>query len=118
MSHTIGSTIAERYQVRQVLGGSMGEIYACHDPVNDQLVAIKTFRPEYVTNPTFLVRFNDEAALWLELGRHENIVQCLSVETWNSMPYLILELIRGEPTRGHNLRNWLRNGALPVCPTA
>ncbi|HVQ70766.1 MAG TPA: tetratricopeptide repeat protein [Bradyrhizobium sp.] len=112
MFHNVGSTIANRYQVRQVLGGGMGNVYACYDPISNSYIAIKTFRAEYVTHRDFIARFNDEAAVWLRLGMHQNIVQCLNVDTENSVPYLILELIQGVPGRGHNLRNWLAHGPL------
>ena len=115
MLHRVGSTIANRYQVRQVLSGGMGNVYACYDPISNSRVAIKTFRAEYVTHRDFITRFNEEAAVWLRLGMHQNIVQCLNVDTENSVPYLILELVRGVPQRGHTLRNWLEQGPLSVA---
>src|SRR5436190_1318094 len=112
MFHSVGSIIANRYRVRRVLSGGMGNVYACYDPISSSHIAIKTFRAEYATHRDFITRFNDEAAVWLRLGMHQNIVQCLNVDTENSVPYLILELVRGVPERGHNLRNWLERGPL------
>jgi hypothetical protein len=39
MPHEVGSMIAGRFEVRQILTGSMGEIYACLDTGMDQPVA-------------------------------------------------------------------------------
>lgn len=56
--YTPGSLVGNRYEVasRPLLGG-MGIVHLCLDRLTDQLVALKTFKPEYLQDCAARDRF-------------------------------------------------------------
>lgn len=108
--HKVGDVLFDDFEVSRILQGGMGHVYICQKIGAGRGIAIKTFQPRYMLNEHFVSRFSDEAALWLALGAHHNIVQCLTVKTENSFPYIFLELIEGLPGIGASLRDWIERG--------
>ena len=46
-----------RFRVESILGsGGMGEVYKAIDPTLQRIVAVKTVRPRYLSNPDYLDR--------------------------------------------------------------
>jgi hypothetical protein len=85
-----------RFVVEHKVGeGGMGSVYAAHDPVLDQRVAIKVIRADACT-PVARERFLQEAHLVSGLD-HPNIVAVHSIgELDDRRPYLVMELLQGE----------------------
>lgn len=51
-----------KYEILEELGrGGFGIVYKAKDTVLNRLVAIKVLHPNLVNDPTFLVRFKQEA---------------------------------------------------------
>jgi len=91
IGHSIG-----RYQIVERLGvGGMATVYRAHDERLDRDVAIKFMRTEVFTDETFLKRFEREAKALARLS-HPNIVKVLDYGDHESMPYLVMEYVRGE----------------------
>ncbi len=59
-------------------------------------LALKTFQSRYVWNDEAIARFEREALVWIELGKHPNIVHAMLVQHVANRPYLWLEFIDGE----------------------
>lgn len=114
-----GTRIADRYLVtgRPFMGG-MGVVYLCHDLQDDRPVALKTFRPEYLSDRAARDRFLREGTRWVELGSHPHIVRCYEViiAKVGDEVYLVLELVVKQSGRDDaSLRAWLAPGVpLPV----
>lgn len=113
-----GSIIASRYEVvgRPLLGG-MGIVYLCMDRQEDQPVALKTFRPEFLPDRATRDRFLREGTTWLNLGKHPHIVQCNSVERVGGgrEVYLVLELVAKEQgLPDASLRSWQYSAGKPL----
>ncbi|MBZ0272950.1 protein kinase [bacterium] len=112
-----GDLIDERYLVFDVRRGGMGIVYLCEDtraggrPVR---VAAKTLLPELHKVPGASARFYNEAILWVELGKHPNILQALYVKRIGGFPFIFMEFVEGAKDRGVDLSSWIRGGALPV----
>ena len=112
-----GTRIAGRYEIagRPLVGG-MGIVYVCLDHEENRPVALKTFRPEYLSNRAARDRFLREGTHWVDLGRHPHVVRCYRVLHIDPEVYLVLELVAKE--QGHDdasLRPWLIPGhPLPV----
>ena len=71
----IGQIIKERYKVIELLGeGGMAYVYKAKDMQLERIVAIKTLKPSYVEQTTFVERFKREAQTAANLN-HPNIVQ-------------------------------------------
>ncbi len=91
----IGQIVKERYEILQVLGeGGMAFVYKARDTQLERFVAIKTLKPSYVNQETFVDRFKREARTAANLN-HPNIVQIFD---WGieEEPYFVMEYIEGE----------------------
>ena len=88
--------IANRYKVKQEIFGGMGVIYLCVDSEQDNFpVVLKTCKPEYLKVKNVLAQFLREAAIWVEIGSHPNIVQAYRAEydpTTHEV-YLLLQMV-------------------------
>lgn len=89
----IGDQIQGRYEVRNVLQGGMGVVYAVYDHATGQPYAVKTFK-EAVT-PEVALRFALEALAWIRLDCHENVTRAHFVERSDGTPLLFLEYVSG-----------------------
>jgi len=88
--------IANRYKVIKTLSGGMGIVYLCVDTKQESFpVALKTFKSEYLPDQNARERFMREAAIWVEIGWHPNIVQAYRVEyvTLTHAVYIVLEMV-------------------------
>lgn len=111
--------IANRYEVVTKLSGGMAWVYLCRDLETQQLVALKTFKPELLSHRVARDLFLREGTMWVELGQHPNIVRAFRVERIGDgrEVYLVLEWVvqpQGKATPA--LRSWLKPGnPLPVA---
>ena len=96
------------YEVLGLLGqGGMGVVYRARDPDLGRELAIKVLHGSLVTS-TQLDRFEREAKLLASLN-HPNIATIHAIGETDGRPYLVLELIAGQP-----LSQRLEAGALPL----
>ena len=90
----IGQIVKERYEILEILGeGGMAFVYKARDMQLERFVAIKTLKPNYVNQETFVDRFKREAKTAANLN-HPNIVQIVD---WGieEEPYFVMEYIEG-----------------------
>ena len=90
----IGQIVKERYEILEILGeGGMAFVYKARDTQLERFVAIKTLKPNYVNQNTFVERFRREAQTAANLN-HPNIVQIFD---WgiDEEPYFVMEYIEG-----------------------
>jgi serine/threonine-protein kinase len=92
--HEEGDRINGQYEVRQRLAGGMGYVYIVFDEVSHQVFAIKTLKDEFRDIPLANTRFEREARVWINLGKHENIVHAISFFR-GKQPLLLLEYVDG-----------------------
>lgn len=105
--------IANRYEVVNRFEGGMGHVYLCRDQNTNQLVGLKTFKPEYLPNRAARDLFLREGTTWVELGQHPNIVRAYRIERVGDgrEVYLVLEwIVEPEGKSNPSLRAWLRPG--------
>ena len=70
----IGEIIKDRYKVIELLGeGGMAYVYKAKDMQLERMVALKTLKPNYVEQITFVERFKREAQTAANLN-HPNIL--------------------------------------------
>src|SRR5262245_46674187 len=97
-----------RYRVTRVLGeGGMGVGYAAHDDRLDRPVAIKVIRADRHTDPEAVERFRREAKAAARVS-HPNICLLYEYDEENGQPFLVMELLEGEPLAAR-----LQRGAIP-----
>ncbi len=90
----IGQIVKDRYEILEILGeGGMAFVYKARDMQLERFVAIKTLKPNYVNQETFVDRFKREAKTAANLN-HPNIVQIFD---WGieEEPYFVMEYIEG-----------------------
>jgi serine/threonine protein kinase len=110
----IPKIIANRYIVKKMICGGMGMVFQCEDKAQNNLpVALKTFKLNCLSDQKFRSQFLHEAAIWLEIGWHPNVVQAYRMEYIRPTHeiYLVLEWLQADIGEGDtSLRSKLRQG--------
>ncbi|MCP4428247.1 MAG: tetratricopeptide repeat protein [Chloroflexi bacterium] len=105
--------IARRYEIISSLTGGMGIVYLCRDHNTNQAVALKTFKPEYLSHHVARDLFLKEGTMWVEIGAHPHIVRAFRVERIGDgrEVYLVLEwVVQSKDKDSPSLRSWLWPG--------
>jgi len=90
-----GERFGTRYEIVSVLGrGGMGTVYRARDLELGEDVAIKTVRPELVSDETFRERFKDEIRLARRIS-HRNVVRTHDFGEAGGVWYLTMEYVEG-----------------------
>ena len=106
MTQTVG-----QYELRDLLGeGGIGQVHAAFDTVLQREVAMKSLRPELLSDSNFADRFRAEATSLARLN-HPNITTLFSLIPDGKNLYMVMERVRG-----HTLDDILakRNAPLAV----
>lgn len=83
------------YEIRSLLGrGGIGEVYWAFDTELERDVALKTLRPEFSLDRSFLERFRTEATNLAKLN-HPNIATLYSLFKDGDTMCMVMELVRG-----------------------
>jgi serine/threonine-protein kinase len=106
----IGTTIAGRYLVEQVIGeGGMATVYSAHHRLVDRPCAIKIMNPNFAKNEVIRERFRREAKAAQKLA-HPNIIEIFDQgESPDGLVYLVMELLRGV-----TIADLLDRGQVPI----
>jgi serine/threonine-protein kinase len=95
----LGTLVDQRYRVRsRVAKGGMATVYTALDERLDRTVALKIIHPGQSNDPSFVERFTDEAKTVARLT-HPNVVAVYDQGTHGSLPYLVMEYVRGRTLR-------------------
>ncbi len=103
-----GEVIGRFQLVRQAGSGGFGVVFEARDRELGRLVAFKALRPGRVIDRTQIENLRREAEAAAQLN-HPGVVTIHDFGTCEAGPYLIMELLRGEP-----LSHRLKSGALPA----
>src|SRR5258708_3508870 len=100
-----------RYRVLGLLGrGGMGNVYKAEQRLLERPVVLKVIRPDLVSNPDVVQRFQREARLAARMS-HPNVVAVYEAEELQSTQMLVMEFVEGV-----NLAELLaQRGLLPVA---
>lgn len=113
-----GDWIAGRYRILDVLQGGFGRVLICEARTGEAYargntrVALKTPLRRRLTGPAALDSFHREAAQWIALGAHPNLVLAYGLEEHHRLPFLVLEYVEGACSLHEEIQagrmNWLR----------
>jgi len=106
-------TILGRYQVEEIMSGSMGNVYIARHLGWGIKIAIKAPRPEVLADREGMRRILTEANSWIKMGMHPNVASCFYVLTLNHIPNLFIEFVDGG-----NLSDWIKAGRCHNLRTA
>ena len=96
----IGSTIDDRYAVREALGeGGAAKVFLAQDLKYDRMVAIKVMHPQ-IGFSVGAERFEREIALAAKLN-HPHIVPLLDAGETNGLLFYVMPAISGNSLRHH-----------------
>jgi eukaryotic-like serine/threonine-protein kinase len=109
-----GAILGKYSIVRRLGGGGMGAVYEAMHIEIQKPVALKVLSNRLSLDPRAQTRFLREAAAASRLD-HPHVVNVTDYGSENGLPFLVMELLRGEDLAGHIERN---RGALPVETTA
>jgi serine/threonine-protein kinase len=116
--------LGDRYELHELIAaGGMGQVWRAHDLALHRPVAVKVLRSEYTGDPSFLARFRAEAQHAASLS-HPNIAAVFDYGeniaqdgTGETLAYLVMELVEGEPLSRLLSRLVAREGALDTGTT-
>ncbi len=84
-----------QYEIRELLGeGGIGQVHAAYDTILQREVAMKSLRPELLSDANFVDRFRAEATSLARLN-HPNITTLYSLFPDGRNLYMVMELVRG-----------------------
>ena len=101
--YEVGDTIAERYEVKRILGkGGMGVVYLAWDQEDRRQVALKTLLPQYATNKYAISRFMREVNAVRRLD-HPAVVKIYDARRLGPLLFYTMEYVEGK-----SLRSWMQ----------
>ena len=101
----IGRNINGRYKILELIGGGgMSNVYLAHDMILDRDIAIKLLRFDFSNEEELRRRFQREALSTTSLA-HPNIVNIFDVGEDGSIPYLVMEYVRGKTLKEYIIDN-------------
>jgi len=98
-----------QYEIGEQLGeGGIGQVHAAFDSILQREVALKSLRPELLSDTNFVERFRAEATSLARLN-HPNITTIYSLIPEDKNLYMVMELVRG-----HTLDDVLKERNAPI----
>ncbi|MCD6359700.1 MAG: serine/threonine protein kinase, partial [Armatimonadetes bacterium] len=70
-------------------------VYIVLDDFSQKRFAVKTLKEEMLDDRTAIDRFAQEARTWMNLGRHDHIVEAIIYREIQGQPFLFLEYVEG-----------------------
>lgn len=88
------TVINNRFELLKKLGeGGFGSVYLVRDRAIEEVCALKLIRPELANRREIQESFHKEALIWMEFGRHPNIVNVRAVDLFNGSLFVAVEFI-------------------------
>lgn len=124
--YSVGNYIGGLYEVHEIKQGGMGVVYFCIEQTRDPRAGprvLKTLQDRFLRSEANVRSFVREAEIWLNLGKHENLVRAYTVIKVQEMPYVVLEWVvsgdRGKASSlleriGASLRDRLLSGPIDL----
>ena len=105
-----GDTIGEKYVAIKFLGrGGFGVVYEVYSHELKMVLALKTFRDEYLRDAKIRQLFHNEASIWVNLGRHPCIVRAYLVDEINDRLYIAMGYIAPDEHGLNSLEGYLKS---------
>ncbi len=112
-----GDWIAGEYRVRRVFGGTgksgMGVVYLVEGRTSEEPFVLKTFQASEKSGD-LIRRFENEAEVWVSLGKHANLVECFWVRKYADRLFVAAEYIWPDLSRKNTLTQHIQSGHVPV----
>ncbi len=112
--------IGDNYLVLDVRHGGMSEVYLCFDLSPMELVcrALKRVNRAGEHDRRAMEMLREEAAVWVALGEHENIVRCYVVVDVDRLLYLVLDWVSDDRGITRSVREHVASTSLTIGQAA
>ena len=108
-SYQPGDVIGQKYEVHSVLGkGGFGVVYLVYDSELGGVIALKTFRNEFLDNNQIRDLFRKEASIWVDLERHPYLVRAYFVDEISGQLFIGMEYIAPNEQGINTLEGYLQ----------
>ncbi len=112
--YKIGDMIGEKYEILEILGkGGFGIVYLVDAKDLGGIYAMKTFRDEFFEDTIARERFKREAKLWIDMGRHPNIVYAYFIDEIEKRQYVLMEYIAPGPNTANTIEGYIKHDRIP-----
>ncbi len=112
--YKIGDMIGEKYEILDILGkGGFGIVYLVDAKDLGGVYAMKTFRDEFFEDTIVRERFKREAKLWIDMGRHPNIVYAYFIDEIEKRQYVLMEYITPGPNTVNTIEGYIKQDRIP-----
>ncbi|MDP3737627.1 MAG: serine/threonine-protein kinase, partial [Hyphomonadaceae bacterium] len=99
-----GELFCGRYEIRSTIGaGGAGVVYAAHDRVTSEDVALKLIRPDRLQGSDAVTRLIREGVTARNV-RHPSVIAVYDVGESDGQPFMSMELAKGQSLRSWNQR--------------
>ncbi len=95
MEFQLTDLIDRQYKVVEKHRGGMSIVYIVLDEFSQKRFAIKTVKEELLEDRNALGRFLEEAKTWMNIGRHQHVVEAIIYRDIEGQPFLWLEYVAG-----------------------
>jgi serine/threonine-protein kinase len=111
-----GSLIDNRYEVMDHLGsGGFGDVSMVFSHEIEEFLALKTIKPQMLTDVDARAQFILEANLWINLGRHKHIVRAEFIDKIGTELVILMELIEANDSGQASLKDYISTSVkIPV----
>lgn len=108
--YKVGDFIGQKYEVYDVLGkGGCGIVYLVYSHQTESVLALKTFRNEYLEDIRTRDQFKKEATVWVNLERHPYLVRAYFVEEISGRLFIGMEYIYPDEEGVNSLEGYLQH---------
>ncbi len=95
MTDELIGKVIDGYEIQGIIGhGGMATVYRAQQVSMKRVVAMKVLPQQFVTDDTYIQRFNREVEIVSKL-EHRNIVPVYHYGQYNSQPYIIMRYMSG-----------------------
>jgi serine/threonine protein kinase len=102
--------LGDSYEIAGIVGqGGFGIVYLVYHRTSGAIHGLKTYHDRWAQGHNLEAEFRKEAQLWIELGRHPNLVQAEFVEKIGERLYLAMEFIAPDEQGRNTLAHFLES---------
>ena len=110
----VGDKLLNRYEVKTLYKGAMGDVYHCYDSRRKTDVALKTIISNRKEDRFQLESFFYESLRRLHIVQHPNVLKLKRIEMIDGYYYIVSEWISGDAVYGNSLSTWMERYAFSL----
>ncbi len=93
-----GDVIGAKYYVHGIIGaGGFGVVLLVSERGTDRLLALKTFRDEFLPDAATREAFKKEASLWVNIDEHPFILTARWIEVFSDRLFVMMDYVEPDP---------------------